>query len=351
MLLGVMAAPARSQQALLTAVATNNLRASWRTYALPHWQSTTPQAPASITGNIVDQSGAPISGAIIKLTREDQAPNREALSDADGHFSFADLASGPFHLTISSPNLTAQTFDGVLHSGQTYTLPLVVLTVAAQVTNVRVGVTPAEIAEDQVKQEEHQRILGLVPNFYVSYVPNAERLSAKLKFQLAWKSSADAFTLLAVGAVAGVEQAANQWPGYGQGVQGYAKRYGATYADVAAATFIGSAALPALFRQDPRYFYRGTGSKRSRILHAIADSVLCKGDSGKWEPNYSNIGGALAAGGLANLYYPGQHKSAANVVLSTVLIRVGETAVANLFQEFLIPRLTPHLPSRAAGQP
>lgn len=350
MLLGVMAAPARSQQPLLTA-ATNNLRATWKAYALARWQKPNPEAPASISGNIVDQSGAPISGAIIKLTREDQAPNREALSDADGHFSFADLAPGPFHLTISSPNLTPQAFDGVLHSGQAYTLPLVVLPVAAQVTNVRVGVTPAEIAQDQVKQEEHQRILGLVPNFYVSYVPNAEPLSAKLKFQLAWKSSADAFTLLAVGAVAGVEQAANQWPGYGQGVQGYTKRYGATYADVAAATFIGSAALPALFRQDPRYFYRGTGSKRSRILHAIADSVLCKGDSGKWEPNYSNIGGALAAGGLANLYYPGQHKSAANVVLSTVLIRVGETAVANLFQEFLIPRLTPHLPSRPRGQP
>jgi len=114
----------------------------------------------------------------------------------------------------------------------------------------------------------------------------------------------DPFTLVAVAGAAGVEQAQDHFAEYGQGAQGYAKRFGAGYADTASGVFIGAALLPSLLKQDPRYFYKGTGSTRSRALYAIANSFVCKGDNGRWQTNYSNILGSLAAGGISNLYYP-----------------------------------------------
>jgi hypothetical protein len=321
------------------------------TPAIAAEQQPVQQSSGTISGKIIDQSGAVIGGARVTLTRDDQSPSQEVLTDGDGQFSFPSLAPGPFHLTISSPGLTPQTIDDTLQPGEAHALPLVMLSVATQVTEVHVGVTPEELAEDQVKQAEKQRVFGVIPNFFVTYDPHPVPLPAKLKFRLAWKSSVDPFTLLAIGAVAGIEQGANQWPGYGQGAQGYAKRYGASYADVFSGTFIGGAILPTVLKQDPRYFYRGTGTKRSRILHALASSVICKGDNGRTEPNYSNIGGAFAAGGIANLYAPPGGRSGARLVVSTALIRIGETAVANVFQELFIPKVTPGLHDRVTAQP
>jgi hypothetical protein len=308
-------------------------------------------APGGISGKVVDQSGTAIGGARVKLSRDDQSPSQEILTDNDGQFFFTDVAPGPFHLTIASQGLTPQAFDDILRPGQAYSFPLVMLTIAAQVTEVRVGITPLEQAQDQVHEQEKQRVLGLIPNFFVTYDPHPVPLTPKLKFRLAWKSSVDPFTLLAIGAVAGVEQAANQGPGYGQGGQGYAKRYGASYADVVGGTFIGGAVLPSLLKQDPRYFYQGSGSKKSRILHALTSSVLCRGHNGKLEPNYSNIGGAFAAGGLATLYAPSGSRSGAHLVVSTALIRIGETAVAGVFQEFFIRKVTPSARNSTPGQP
>ena len=335
-LAGGLALPARSQQTSAIA-GTDAVHDSFEKQALAGDQ----QTPGSISGKVVDQSGAAIGGARISLSRGDQSASQEILTDNDGQFSFTNVAPGPFHLTIASQDLTPQTFDDTLSPGQAYSFPLVMLTIAAQVTEVRVGVTPAELAQDQVHQAEKQRVFGLIPNFFVTYDPHPAPLPAKLKFRLAWKSSVDPFTLLAIGAVAGVEQAGNQWRGYGQGAQGYAKRYGASYADVVGGTFIGGAILPSLLKQDPRYYYQGTGSKKSRILHALASSVMCRGDNGKMEPNYSNIGGAFAAGGLATLYAPPGSRSGGRLVVSTALVRIGETAVAGVFQELFIRKVTP----------
>ena len=96
-------------------------------------------------------------------------------------------------------------------------------------------------------------MLGVIPNFYVSYTPNAVPLTTRLKFRLAWKSIIDPFTFGITGAIAGIEQANNTFSGYGQGAQGYAKRYGAAYADLVSGTLLGGAILPSLFKQDPRY--------------------------------------------------------------------------------------------------
>jgi hypothetical protein len=291
----------------------------------------------------MDQSGAVIAGAHVRLTGEGQSLNQEALSGADGQFSFANVPPGTFQLTVTSAGFEAQTFSVVLHSGEIDTVPLIVLAVATNVTEVQVGVNQVEVAEEQIKLEEKQRVLGVLPNFYVTYIPNAVPLTSKQKFKLAWKTVVDPFTFVFVGGSAGVEQAQNHFRGYGQGAQGYAKRFGAGYADTVSGTFIGSAILPSLLKQDPRYFYKGTGSMRSRFLYAIANSVICKGDNRRWQPNYSNILGSLASGGISNLYYPAQDRDGAELTFENAALEVGGTAVTNLLQEFLIRKLTTKL--------
>ncbi len=191
----------------------------------------------------------------------------------------------------------------------------------------------------------------MIPNFYVSYVPNAAPLASKQKFQLAWRTTIDPVNFAITGAIAGVQQATNTFSGYGQGAQGYGKRYGASYADLVTGTFIGSAILPSLLKQDPRYFYKGTGSVRSRVLYAIANSVICKGDNGHWQANYSGILGSLASGGISNLYYPEQNRNGAALTVENTLIGIGETAATNLLQEFVIRKLTPNLPHQQSNTP
>ena len=205
-------------------------------------------------------------------------------------------------------------------------------------------------AHEQLSREK-QRVLGVVPNFYVSYVPNALPLDSKQKFELAWKTAVDPVSFAVNGAVAGVQQAQNDFSGYGQGAQGYAKRYGASYADFVAGTFIGGAILPSLLKQDPRYFYKGSGSKRSRILYALANSVICKGDDGHWEANYSSIVGSLSAGALSNLYYPANDRNGVALTFENALIGIGESAAVNLLQEFFVRKLTPSASKQSPDGP
>ena len=314
-------------------------------------QQSDPQQSGNIRGKVVDQSGASVGGVKVRLTRETGGPSPEVLTDDAGQFYLVNVAAGPFELTFTSEGLAPAEFSGTLSPGEAYLVPQVILTVATQVTEVRVALSPIELAEVQIKEQEKQRVLGVIPNFYVSYVPNAAPLRSKQKFELAWKSASDPFTFLGVGALAAADQATGRWSGYGPGVEGYAKRYGATYANVFVGTFVGGAVLPSLLKQDPRYFYKGTGSKRSRILYALGSSVRCKGDNGKWQPNYSSVLGNLAAGGISNLYYPASDRNGAALVFSNALIRLGEMAVANVFQEFIVPKLTPNLPTRAPARP
>lgn len=309
------------------------------------------QTPGNIRGRVVDQLGANITGALVKLTREGQSSSQEVESDEEGQFFFFNIDPGAFKLTVSSEGLASQTVSGSVKAGETCVVPQVRLVVATQVTEVRVGLPPAELAEVQIEDQEKQRAFGFLPNFYVSYVHDAAPLSPRLKFRLAWKSASDPVTLAGVGWLAGIDQATDRWGAYGQGVQGYAKRYGATYADVFGATFLGGAVLPSLLKQDPRYFYKGNGSKRSRILYAISNSFICKGDNGRWQPNYSNVLGSFGAAGIANLYYPAADRRGAASVVATAAIRLGETSLAAILQEFVFPRFSSHRSARAQSQP
>ena len=305
----------------------------------------------SISGKIVDQSGANIAGAVVKLTREAQSSSFEVASDQDGLFAFSNVPPGPFQLTISSSGLASQEASGTLRSGEAYVTPLIMLVIPTQVTEVHVGLTPEELANVQIKEQERQRVLGVVPNFYVSYEPFSAPLTAKQKFELAWKSASDPITLVGVGVVAGISQAGDRWGAYGQGAQGYAKRYGASYANVFAATFVGGAVMPSVLKQDPRYFYKGSGTKRSRILYAVASSVICKGDNGHWQPNYSNVIGSFAGAGLQALYLPANDRRGSGFVVSSAVMRLGETSLVGVLQEFVFSKLTPNRPRRAASQP
>src|SRR5208337_4127709 len=233
----------------------------------------------------------------------------------------------------------------------TLVLPQITFALATEVTQVQVSVPRFEVAEEELRVEEKQRIFGVIPNFYVSYIPDAAPLGSRQKFQLAWRSTIDPVNFAITGAIAGVQQATNTPSGYGQGAQGYAKRYGASYADLVTGTFIGGAIFPSLLKQDPRYFYKGTGSVRSRVFYAVANSVICKGDNAHWQPNYSGILGSLAAGGISNLYYPPSDRTGVGVTFENTLIGIGETAAVNLLQEFVMRKLTPNLPNTEPTTP
>jgi Carboxypeptidase regulatory-like domain len=343
--------PCRAQQAPVVPTGKSALPGSAGTEASLPGQQTDPQSSGSITGKVVDQSGTTISGVVVKLKREGQTSDTETFSDDDGQFTFSNVASGSFQLTITSEGLASRDFSGTLNPGEAYHTPLIILMIATQVTEVHVGLTADELADVQIQEQVHQRVLGFIPNFYVSYVPNAAPLAPKHKFELAWRSATDPVTLAGVGVLAGVEQATDRWGAYGQGAQGYGKRYGATYVNIFSGTLIGGAVLPSLLKQDPRYFYKGRGSKASRLLYAVGNSFICKGDNGKWQPNYSNVMGSFAAAGLASLYYPADDRRGSSFIVSTALIRLGETSLASVLEEFVLPKLSRKGSTRAQAQP
>ena len=314
-------------------------------FALPLLGQTAQPLSGNVSGMVVDGTGALIAGARVKLSLEDQSPTQEVLTGADGRFSFTNVAPGSFRITITSDGFAAQSSSGVLHSGQTFVVSPITLAIATATTEVQVSPPTVEVAEEQIKDQEKQRVLHVIPNFYVSYVPNAAPLNARQKFELAWKTTVDPVSLVVVGAIAGVQQAQNDFSGYGQGAQGYAKRYGASYANLVAGTFIGSAILPSVLKQDPRYFYKGSGSKRSRLMYALASAVICKGDNAHWQANYSNILGNLAAGGLSNLYYPTEDRNGAGLTFENALIGIGASGAVSVFEEFFVRKFTPHVRS------
>jgi hypothetical protein len=151
-------------------------------------------------------------------------------------------------------------------------------------------------------------------------------------------------------AVAGAEEDQKMYPGYGTGFSGFSKRFGAQYANDFGSRMIGSAILPSLFHQDPRYFYKGKGSTRSRALYAIKSAFICRGDNGHGEFDFSHILGDFAAGGLANIYYP-EANEGAGLIATNALIEIAGMAGTNLLREFVLPTFTTHGPGHHASLP
>ena len=317
-------------------------------------QKLEPHSTGYVSGTVLDKAGAAVAGAHLRLTLEDQSQSQEVRSGDNGQFFFANLPPGAFQLTITAEGFEPQSVSEIVRAGEAYIVPVIRLAVATVMTEVKVGstaLTPVELAQVQIQEQEKQRVLGFIPNFYVSYVPDAVPLSPKQKFQLAWRSTVDPVSIAVTAAVAGMEQEADVFSGYRSGPEGYAKRFGAAYADRVTSTFIGSALLPSLLKQDPRYFYKGTGSTRSRLLYAIKATFICKGDNGRWQPNYSGVLGSFATGAISYLYYPSSDRDAMGLVVQNSLIRLGETAFANVMQEFIVRRFTPRLQTHPSSHP
>jgi hypothetical protein len=305
---------------------------------------------AIISGLVLDANGATLPGASVTLTSEKGGEERTSVSGNNGQFSFAGLPAGSFSLTVTSPGMAPFVLPGIVVGPGERRAPLQIsMAIAGTTTEVRVVITPTELAQEQVKAAEQQRVLGVLPNFYSSYIWDAAPLNSRQKFDLAFHSVVDPVEFLGTGITAGAEQATDTFPGYGQGVEGYAKRYGAAYADEVLGRMIGSAILPSLIHQDPRYFYKGSGSVRSRVLYAVSRAVVTRGDDGRTEPNYSRLFGSFAAGGLANLYYPRADRGL-GLTLGDGFVSIAGHAADNLIREFLLRRLTPNVPNYERGK-
>ncbi len=296
------------------------------------------------------EGGAVAVGAQVRLMRPAQSHPQQVLTSDNGQFAFIDVTPGPFELTITAPGFEAKTYAGHLQAGQVFLAPAIVLKVARPTTTVNVGPTTKQVAQIQIEQQEKQRLLGIAPNFYVSYIPDAAPMSSKQKFQLAWRSASDHVTMLSVGALAGIHQATNDYGGFGQGIGGYGKRFAAGYATAFSGTMFDDWLLASLMKQDPRYFYQGTGTKGSRLLHAAEHAVERKGDNGRWQFNYSGILGSFASSGVSSLYYPRNDRSAGSVVQSA-MVDIAGRALGGIVQEFVLRRLTSNAGSKTAHQP
>jgi Carboxypeptidase regulatory-like domain len=314
---------------------------------------TAPQltSAGSISGTVLDKDGSVVQGAEVKLADSSGSGVQTAVSDSDGHFAFTNLQPGVYMLEVTGQGMTTFTSPQIqLDSGEVRILPQVTLLVSGGVTNVTVTGNKEELSEQQVRIAVQQRIGGVIPNFYSTYDWNAPPIQAKQKFQLSIRSIIDPVSFLTVAGIAGAEQHHNVFPEYGGGIEGYGKRYGVALANRVSATLLCKAVYPSIFHQDPRYFYKGKGSFRSRALYAMSAAVMSRNDDGSWRPNYSNVLGNFSAAAISNLYYP-PGEQGASLVLFNGLANTGADAVANLIREFLLKRVTSHVPASANGQP
>jgi hypothetical protein len=296
--------------------------------------------PGKMSGTVTDVNDDVVQGANVILDGPAPGDRRSIVSGDNGSYTFGDLRPGvPYHITISAVGFVTWTSpDIIVRPGQVQFVTGSQLQIAGEAASVTVYASSEQIAEEQVRLEERKRAFGFIPNFYVVYDHDGVPLTARLKFKLAWKASTDPVIFAAVALTAGAEQAGDT-PDYTQGLKGYGQRMGALYANGFTDIMVGEAILPSLLHQDPRYFYQGTGTKRSRAFRALSSSFISKGDNGKPEPNYSNIGGDLAAGAISNIYYP-QSNRGAGIVFENALITTGGRAANGLVQEFVLRRFT-----------
>ena len=254
----------------------------------------------TIVGTATDVNGQTVGAANVVL--EDLEPNDQlnAVTNDNGYFELHDVKPGiRYHVIVTaegfgewtSPVLTMEPNEYKILTG-------IQLQIARVQTKINVNLTAEEIATEQVKTEEKQRLFGIFPNFHVVYEPDPVPLTAKLKFRLALKESIDPGTFIRIGVHSATQQARDT-PDYGQGAQGFAKRFGVNTADSFMGVMIGGAILPSLLHQDPRYFFQGEGTTKSRIRHAALHPFVCRGDNGRWQPNYSSLGGDLASSAIS----------------------------------------------------
>lgn len=257
----------------------------------------------------------------------------------DGSFAFHDVTPGiAYQITATAQGFEEWSASITVEPGQEKTLTGVTLRILAVQRAVTATYSSKEVAAQQLKAEEHQRVLGFIPNIYVTYEPHPEPLTTKMKFDLAYKGLTHPTFFAFEGLWAGVEQAADT-PNYRLGTKGYGERFGANLASGVSEGLFANAVLPSLLHQDPRYFYQGTGTKGSRAWHAILAPFVCRGDNGKLQPNYSQWGGSLISASLSNAYYPESNRGA-GLVFTNFGTSMGLHVVLGLAQEFILDKFT-----------
>jgi len=140
--------------------------------------------------------------------------------------------------------------------------------------------------------------------FNVQSDKNAAPLTSKQKFQLFFKSSTDWYVFAITGIDGEISLLGQEYPSYGEGAEGFAKYWGAAYADTFDGNLWGNAILTAWWHEDPRYYRMGHGSFLKRAGYSAITTVWCRRDNGKWGPNYANVAGNFIGGAISNVYYP-----------------------------------------------
>jgi hypothetical protein len=289
-----------------------------------------------------------VPGAAISLIPLGRFGEKTAITASDGTFSLPGVAPGTYHMSVAAAGLDAYTSpEFVVRPGAPLTLPDIALHLSAN-TSINVVAGPEQVALAQIHQEETQRVFGVFQNFYTSYIWDAQPMPARQKFRLAFHSSIDPPQFFIVAGVAGAEQYNGTYAGYGPGIEGYGKRYGAALADSFDSRLIGSAILPSLLHQDPRYFYQGSGSVASRAVHAVSFTFVARGDNGHNQLNYSHLLGSLAASGIANAYHPANSRGVGDT-FQNFGITTASNIVGNLIREFVLRHLET-IPSFANGK-
>lgn len=167
---------------------------------------------------------------------------------------------------------------------------------------------------NSAKGTSNDRLFFALPNFLTlensAHVPP---LTAGQKFKVVARSSFDPVQFVWYGFLSGISQAENSEPGFGQGAEGYGKRYGAAFADGTIENFMTGAVLPSLFRQDPRFFQSGQGGFLHRAGYSVSRIVIARTDSGHQQFNFSEVlGSAMAAGISTYSYHPRSDRNISN---------------------------------------
>ena len=306
--------------------------------AVPMSAETPNTKTGRILGTVVDTSDDPISGAKVLL----QGPTGDGLTVVtkdDGAFVFDQApAEIVYQINVTADGFANWNSSITVEAGQDKTLAEIKLRILTVQPAVTVSYSSKEVAAQQLKVEEQQRVLGFIPNVYVVYDPHPEPLTTRMKFELAYKDLTHPVFFARTAAWAGVEQATGL-RNYPQNARGYGDRLGTGLADGVTEGLIGNALLPSLLHQDPRYFYQGSGTKKSRALHSMLAAFVCKGDNGKTQPNYSTWGGDLISSSISLAYYPSSDRNAHHV-FGNFGIGMGLHVAGGLAQEFILSKFT-----------
>lgn len=301
--------------------------------------------PGHVSGTVTDDNGDIIPGATVVLESASQH-EQTAVANDNGGFQFDNVNPGnPVEVSVKAQGFVDWKSAPVVVSPGEFTLVSdIKLKFSADAISVTVTASREELATEQVKLEEQQRVLGFIPNFYVVYDHDAVPLTPKLKFELATKVMIDPITFAGTAFLAAANQVSN-YPDYQQGLKGYGQRFGAIYTNDLTDIFVGGAILPSILHQDPRYFYQGEGTTKSRLLHALSSPIIARGDSGHLQPNYSSLGGYLASGAIANAYYPESNRGV-GLVFNTFAVDFSANVANAVIQEFVLRRFTPSVKNR-----